>query len=102
MDEPTAALTESEIQELFKVIRDLRDKGHGIVYISHRLDELPQICDRVTVMRDGQYVDTKNMKDITKEEIISMMVGRTILLLIFSDVQALTVRRAVVGSLIVP
>jgi len=78
MDEPTAALTESEIQELFKVIRDLRDRGHGIVYISHRLDELPQICDRVTVMRDGQYVDTKNMKDITKEEIISMMVGRTI------------------------
>ncbi len=78
MDEPTAALTESEIQELFKVIRDLRDKGHGIVYISHRLDELAQITDRVTVMRDGQYVGTRDTKDVTKEDIISMMVGRTI------------------------
>lgn len=78
MDEPTAALTESEIQELFKVIRDLRDKGHGIIYISHRLDELPQISDRVTVMRDGQYVGTEETKSVTKENIISMMVGRTI------------------------
>jgi len=78
MDEPTAALTESEIQELFKVIRDLRDKGHGIIYISHRLDELPQISDRVTVMRDGQYIGTKGIKEVTKEQIISMMVGRTI------------------------
>ncbi len=78
MDEPTAALTESEIQELFKVIRDLRDKGHGIIYISHRLDELPQISDRITVMRDGQYVGTEETKSVTKEKIISMMVGRTI------------------------
>jgi len=78
MDEPTAALTESEIQELFKVIRDLREKGHGIIYISHRLDELPQISDRVTVMRDGQYVGTRETSRVTKEEIISMMVGRTI------------------------
>lgn len=78
MDEPTAALTENEIQELFKVIRDLRDRGHGIIYISHRLDELPQICDRVTVMRDGQYIGTEDIKDITKEKIINMMVGRTI------------------------
>ncbi len=78
MDEPTAALTESEIQELFKVIKDLRAKGHGIIYISHRLDELSQICDRITVMRDGQYVDRKSMSEVTKEEIISMMVGRTV------------------------
>jgi ribose transport system ATP-binding protein len=78
MDEPTAALTENEIEELFKVIRDLRDKGHGIIYISHRLDELPQISDRVTVMRDGQYIGTEETKSITKEKIISMMVGRTI------------------------
>ena len=78
MDEPTAALTESEIQELFKVIRDLRDKGHGIIYISHRLDELPEISDRITVMRDGQYVGTRETKEVTKETIISMMVGRTI------------------------
>jgi ribose transport system ATP-binding protein len=78
MDEPTAALTESEIQELFKVIRDLKAKGHGIVYISHRLDELPEICDTVTVMRDGQYIGTKSIKEVTKSEIINMMVGRII------------------------
>ncbi len=57
-DEPTAALTESEINELFKIIRDLRDKGIGIIYISHRMDEINQITDRVTVMRDGEYVGT--------------------------------------------
>ncbi len=78
MDEPTAALTESEIEELFKVIHDLREKGHGIIYISHRLDELPKISDRITVMRDGQYVGTEETKNVTKEKIISMMVGRTI------------------------
>ena len=78
MDEPTAALTESEIQELFKVIRDLKAKGHGVIYISHRLDELPEICDTVTVMRDGQYIGTKDIKEVTKPEIINMMVGRTI------------------------
>ncbi len=78
MDEPTAALTESEIQELFKVIRDLKAKGHGVIYISHRLDELPEICDTVTVMRDGQYIGTKGIKEVTKPEIINMMVGRTI------------------------
>jgi ribose transport system ATP-binding protein len=78
MDEPSAALTETEIQELFKFIRDLRDRGHAIIYISHRLDELFEITDRVTVMRDGQYVDTVNTCDVTKEKIISMMVGRVI------------------------
>jgi ABC-type sugar transport system, ATPase component len=78
MDEPTAALTESEIDELFKVIQDLRAKGHGIIYISHRLDELPRICDRVTVMRDGQYIGTEEIKNLTKEKIINMMVGRVI------------------------
>jgi ribose transport system ATP-binding protein len=78
MDEPTAALTENEILELFKVIRQLRDRGHGIIYISHRLDELPQISDRITVMRDGQYIGTEETKSVTKEKIISMMVGRTI------------------------
>jgi ribose transport system ATP-binding protein len=78
MDEPSAALTDNEVQELFKFIRILRDRGHGIIYISHRLDELPQITDRVTVMRDGQYVDTVDTRDVTKEQIISMMVGRVI------------------------
>ena len=78
MDEPTAALTEGEIQDLFKMIRDLREKGVSIIYISHRLEELPQIVDRVTVLRDGQYVGTMDIEDATKQKIISMMVGRVI------------------------
>ncbi len=78
MDEPTAALTESEIEELFRIIRQLRAEGVGIVHISHRLEELKQISDRVTVMRDGRYIDTVPTRDVTLDRIISMMVGRTI------------------------
>ncbi len=78
-DEPTAALTEAEISQLFKIIRDLRRKGLGIVYISHRMDEIKLITDRVTVMRDGTYVGTLITKDCTKDDIVKMMVGRTIL-----------------------
>jgi ribose transport system ATP-binding protein len=78
MDEPTAALTESEIEELFRIIRDLRSRGVGIVYISHRLEELKRISDRITVMRDGRYVDTVQAADTPISRIISMMVGRTI------------------------
>lgn len=78
MDEPTAALTEAEIEELFRIIRQLRDKGVGIVHISHRLEELKQISDRVTVMRDGRYIDTVETKAAAIERIISMMVGRII------------------------
>ena len=77
-DEPSAALTEAEIDELFKIIRDLRDKQLGIVYISHRMDEIKVITDRVTVMRDGGYVGTLITKDCTKDDIINMMVGRVI------------------------
>lgn len=78
MDEPTAALTDSEINELFRIIRQLRDQGVGIVYISHRLEEIKLISDRVTVMRDGHFIDTVNTKDVTMDRIINMMVGRTI------------------------
>jgi ribose transport system ATP-binding protein len=78
MDEPTAALTETEIEELFRITRHLRERGHGIVHISHRLEELKQITDRVTVMRDGRYIDTVVTADATIQQIISMMVGRTI------------------------
>lgn len=78
MDEPTAALTESEIEELFLFIRELRDNGVGIIYISHRLEELKLISDRVTVMRDGHYVDTLITKEATIDQIIGLMVGRTI------------------------
>lgn len=78
MDEPTAALTDSEIDELFRIIHRLREKGVGIVYISHRMDELKRISDRVTVMRDGCYIDTVNMEEVTIDRIINMMVGREI------------------------
>jgi ribose transport system ATP-binding protein len=78
MDEPTAALTESEIEELFRIIRQLRDRGVGIVYISHRLEELPVIADRITVMRDGRYVNTVAAAETSRDQIISMMVGRVI------------------------
>lgn len=77
-DEPSAALTEKEIEDLFVIIRDLREKGLAIVYISHRMDEIKVITDRVTVMRDGGYVGTLITKDCTKEDIINMMVGRVI------------------------
>ena len=77
-DEPSAALTESEIEEMFKIIRDLREKDIAMVYISHRMDEIKVITDRVTVMRDGTYVGTLITKDCTKEDIINMMVGRVI------------------------
>lgn len=86
-DEPTAALTESEINELFAIIDDLRAKGVGIIYISHRMDEIARITDRVTVMRDGEYVGTVNTKETTKDEIIAMMVGRTI----YEDPKAVSV-----------
>ena len=77
-DEPSAALTESEIQELFKIIRDLKARDMGIVYISHRMDEIKVITDRVTVMRDGTYVGTLITEESTKDDIINMMVGRVI------------------------
>ncbi|MBU9738376.1 sugar ABC transporter ATP-binding protein [Diplocloster agilis] len=77
-DEPSAALTEAEIDELFKIIRDLREKNLGIIYISHRMDEIKVITDRVTVMRDGEYVGTLITEKCTKDDIINMMVGRVI------------------------
>jgi ribose transport system ATP-binding protein len=78
MDEPTAALTDREIDELFRITRQLRADGVGIVHISHRLQELKQISDRVTVMRDGRVINTLATPDAAIEQIISMMVGRTI------------------------
>lgn len=78
MDEPTAALNEAEIEELFTIIRQLRAKGVGIVYISHRMDELFKISDRITVMRDGQRIDTLKVGETNLDHIIALMVGRTI------------------------
>ncbi len=78
MDEPTSALTAKEIEDLFRIIKKLREDGCGIVYISHRLEELQHIVDRVTIMRDGQYITTMRYQDTTLNQIISDMVGREI------------------------
>ena len=76
MDEPTASLSDREVQRLFQVIRDLRGQGVGIIYISHRLDELFQIADRVTVLRDGCVVATRPMAEVDRTDLIRLMVGR--------------------------
>ena len=78
MDEPTASLPEHEVENLFRVVRELKIQGVGIVYISHRLDELYALADRVTVLRDGQTVATKLMKEVERPELIRLMVGREI------------------------
>ena len=78
LDEPTAALTETEINELFAIMRDLASRGVGMIYISHRMDEIGKITDRVTVMRDGENAGNGDTKDLTKDDIINMMVGRVI------------------------
>ncbi|WP_256843007.1 sugar ABC transporter ATP-binding protein [Ornithinimicrobium cryptoxanthini] len=76
MDEPTSAISLAETEVLFRLIDSLRERGVGIVYISHRMEELRRIADRVTVLRDGQYVGTRDIEDVTDEGIIAMMVGR--------------------------
>jgi rhamnose transport system ATP-binding protein len=76
MDEPTASLSEDDTQNLFRVIRQLRASGVGIIYISHRLEELPVIADRVTVLRDGYTIETRLMSDVNRHQLIQLMVGR--------------------------
>ena len=78
MDEPTAALTQSETDALFKVIHSLRKKGVSMVYISHRMEEIFELCDRITVLRDGSYIGTEEIKDIDMNDIVKMMIGREI------------------------
>ena len=78
MDEPSAALTLKEVDRLFAIIRELQTQGIGIIYISHRLDEIFQVADRVTVLRDGAYVGTEPIDTLTRERMIEMMVGRSI------------------------
>lgn len=75
LDETTAAITGEEIDHLFARIRKLRDMGLGLIYVSHQIDEIFEICDRVSILRDGKYIDTLNVKNTSKEEIISLMVG---------------------------
>jgi rhamnose transport system ATP-binding protein len=78
MDEPTSSLTLNEVADLFRLVRRLRDDGTAIIFISHRLEELFELADRVTVLRDGYYVDTLSLKDVNRDELIRLMVGRTI------------------------
>ncbi len=76
LDEPTAVMTNREVKQLFRLLRDLKAKGVSILYVSHRLEEIFELCDRITVMRDGEYVKTVNTCDITQPELASLMVGR--------------------------
>lgn len=78
MDEPTSSLTHNEVSELFRVVKRLREQGKAIVFISHRLEDLFELADRVTVLRDGAYVDTRAMTGVTERDLIQMMVGRTV------------------------
>lgn len=78
LDEPTAALTDREIEALFRVTQNLKQKGVGMIYISHRMEEIFRICDRITVLRDGQYIGTKKTSDTDMDELVRMMVGREI------------------------
>ncbi len=76
MDEPTSSIADKEVEFLFGMMRKIADSGVGIIYISHKMNELKEICDRVTVMRDGLYIGTKEVENTSKDELISMMVGR--------------------------
>jgi len=76
LDEPTSSLTEKEVNHLFRIIRNLKDKGVGVLYISHKMEELDQIADEVTILRDGKFIATRDIEDITVEQIINLMVGR--------------------------
>lgn len=78
LDEPTASLSSSEVEHLFKIIRDLKEKGIAILFISHKLDEIYAISDRITIMRDGQYMGTFNTNEIDTQKVISLMVGRNV------------------------
>ncbi|WIM83514.1 galactose/methyl galactoside ABC transporter ATP-binding protein MglA [Gallibacterium anatis] len=76
MDEPTSSLSEKEVEHLFKIIAKLKDRGCGIIYISHKMDEIFKICDEVTILRDGKWVNTVKIKDTDMDQLVTMMVGR--------------------------
>lgn len=91
MDEPSASIPMAEVENMFRIVRKLKEKGVAVIYISHRLEELFEICDRVTVFRDGQYVVTRNVADITKDDLIKYMIGREL-------TEKFPVRNAVIGE----
>jgi len=76
LDEPTSSLNEREVETLFGIIRQLKEEGVAVIFVGHRLDELYEICDRVTIMRDGRTVDVREMKDISRVELVAKMVGK--------------------------
>lgn len=76
MDEPTSSLSEKEVEHLFKIIEKLKNRGCGIIYISHKMDEILKICDEITILRDGKWINTLAVKDCTMDSIVAMMVGR--------------------------
>ena len=76
MDEPTSSLSEKEVNHLFGIIQKLKDRGCGIIYISHKMDEIFRICDEITILRDGQWIDTRPVAGLTFDDVIKMMVGR--------------------------
>ena len=78
LDEPTSSITDGEAENLFRMVRELRDRGIGIVYISHRMNEVFSLCDRITILRDGEMIKTLNISETTQEEVIKSMVGREI------------------------
>jgi len=78
MDEPTSAITDNEIAKLFEAIKTLKKEGIGIIYISHKLDELEQVADRVEILRDGNFITVKNINELSKQDIIRHMVNREI------------------------
>lgn len=78
MDEPTSSLSDEESQKLFRIIKELTDKGVSIIYISHRLEEILKLTDRITVLRDGEYIKTVDAKGVTQNELVEMMVGRSL------------------------
>ena len=78
MDEPTAALTQSETRVLFEAANALRERGVSIVYISHRMEEIFELCDRITILRDGTYIDTKKISETDMNDVVKMMIGREI------------------------
>lgn len=78
MDEPTSSLTEKEVNHLFTIIRKLKDRGCGIIYISHKMEEIFQLCDEITILRDGQWIATRPLAGLDMDQIIAMMVGRSL------------------------
>lgn len=76
LDEPTSSLTENEVNHLFRIVRKLKDQGIGIVYISHKMEEITALCDEITILRDGKWIATEKVEGMSTDHVINLMVGR--------------------------